>query len=122
MKALAIIEQLESGKPKTNFAPSWVHLGPSPLTGNYKCYKVAASDTTLDALEAEAACVLLLKLSEGEPELDEENPYLLAVLNAFLSWNEMEMLPDGTTPRLALAAIDVDVSRFDVSDSEEQQE
>jgi predicted Ser/Thr protein kinase len=118
-KALAIIDQSQTGQPQTAQPLSWVHLGGTSLTGTHKAYKVAATDSVLDALESEAACVLLLRLSEGEPELDAENANMLAVFNQFMAAQGLPTFEDGTTPRQVLAAIGVDVAGYDVSDAED---
>jgi hypothetical protein len=117
-KALAIIQQGSDGTPQTEQPLSWVHLGGTSLTGTYKAYKVAADTTTLDALEAEDSCILLLRLSEGEPELDLPNAEMLSVFNAFMSAQSLPTFEAGTTPRQVLAAIGVNVDGYDVSDSD----
>jgi hypothetical protein len=61
-----------------------------------------------------ALCPVMVGLGAEEAEMDEPNPALLAVLNAFLLAHDLDLLPDGTTPRAALAAIGVDIDGFDV--------
>lgn len=123
MKAIGIIASNADGTPQTAQAiPAWVHMLPS-LSGSFQSYKVAAPVATLDALEAEPGCVVLMRFEavdvDGAPtyaELDEPQAELEAVFNAFMAQIQQPQFPAGTTPRQILGAFDIDANGYDVWD------
>lgn len=114
MKAMGIIASNTDGTPVTaQTLPGWVHLQPS-LTGDFQSYLVAASSATLDALEAEATCVVLVRFVEvdedGAPtmaEMDESHVELAAVFNQFAADEGLPTFDMSTTPRELLAAFGI---------------
>lgn len=118
MKAIGIIEAHQDeenrGKPKTSTPMNYVHMMPS-LSGDFQSYMVAAPAATLDALEAEDACVVLMRLTATDDdgaltfaEYDEPHAELEAVLNAFMAEIGQPQFPAGTTPRQILGAFGID--------------
>lgn len=124
MKAIGIIASNTDGTPQTAQAiPAWVHMLPS-LSGSFQSYKLAADVATLDALEAEAGCVVLVRFeavdADGAPtyaELDEPHAELEAVFNAFMVQIQQPQFPTGTTPRQILAAFNIDAGGYDIYDA-----
>lgn len=124
MKAIGIIASSADGTPAvTTELPAWVHLLPS-LSGSFQSYKIAAPPATLDALEAEAGCVVLVRFEatdeDGAPtyaEMDEPHAELEAVFNAFMLSIGRDEFPAGTTPRQILGAFGIDADGYDVYDA-----
>jgi hypothetical protein len=85
---------------------------------------VAAPVATLDALEAEPGCVVLVRFEavgdDGAPpyaEMDEPHAELEAVFNSFMAAQSLPQFPSGTTPRQILAAFGIDADGYDVYDA-----
>lgn len=124
MQAMCIIAANSDGTPAVATSiPAWVHLLPS-LSGSFQSYKAAAPVATLDALEAEAGCVVLVRFeatdADGAPtyaELDEPHAELEAVFNSFMAAQGLPQFPSGTTPRQILAAFGIDADGYDVHDA-----
>lgn len=114
MQAMAIIAANSDGTPATaTTLPAWVHLQPS-LTGVYQSYLVAGPAATLDALLAEAACIVMVRFvatdddgSATRAELDEQHEPLRAVFNSFATAQGLPTFSEGTTPRQLLAAFGI---------------
>lgn len=123
MKAIGIIAAAGDGTPAVaTELPAWVHLLPS-LSGSFQSYKLAAPVATLDALDAEAGCVVLVRFEgvneDGAPtytELDEPHAELEAAFNAFMAQIGQPQFAAGTTPRQILSAFGIDPDGYDVWD------
>lgn len=126
MKAIGIIaahtELGLAGTPVTAQTLNYVHLQPS-LTGDYQSYLVAASAATLDALEAEESCVVLVRFADvdadGVPtmaEMNEPHAELAAVFNQFAEDEGLPTFDTSTTPGQLLAAFGITLG--DVYDPE----
>lgn len=100
-----------------------MHLLPS-LSGSFQSYKLAASPATLDALETEAGCIVLVRFEDVDEdgaltyaELDEPHAELETVFNQFMQGIGQPQFPSGTTPRQILAAFGINPDGYDVWDS-----
>lgn len=118
MRAIGIIEAYTSGEnrgqPKTSATMNYVHLMPS-LSGNFQSYMVAAPAGTLDALEAEDACIVVMRLTDTDEsgaltyaEYDQPHAEIETVFNAFMAEIGQPQFPSGTTPRQILGAFNID--------------
>ena len=116
MQAIAILASHPNGTPAvTTPLGYYVHLMPS-RSGSNQSIMLAADVATLDALEAEQGCVVLIRFADvdedGQPtraELDQPHETLAAVFNAFMSLHGLPTFPANATPRQILEAFDVDI-------------
>lgn len=124
MIAAAIVAQTSNDSPATETRTSYVHLGGRSLSGTHRAMLITATPEQMDAIEADPACVLLLRFAavddDGNPtmaELDTPDAELLARFNAFGALIGLPAFPTGTTARQILAAMGIEFDRYSVGET-----